>query len=242
MPMILGIDTSAKTASAAVCDGERIIAQSQLNTPLTHSQTALPMVQAMLDCARLMPEDLDLFAVSAGPGSFTGLRIGVAAVKALAFTLGKPCAGVSTLEAMARNMTGIDGVVCSVMDARCQQVYTALFEVSEGGKRFERLCADSAISLQELEERLAGLKKTEKPAILVGDGAEMCYNILKERMEIRLAPPMLRYQTGYGVCMAAREALERGETVAAHELMPVYLRLPQAERERNARLGINSNK
>ena len=232
--MILGIDTSAKTASAAICADGKIIAQTQLNTRLTHSQTVLPMVQSLLECAMVDIADIDCFAVSAGPGSFTGLRIGISAVKSICFTLSKPCAGVSTLEALARNITGTDAVVCAAMDARCRQVYTAMFEISENGSRFERLTEDEALSLEELEERL---KKIDKRIILVGDGAELCYNIMKERVEnIALAAPLMINQTGYGVCMAAESALQKGETLRAAELMPKYLRLPQAERERMAKL------
>jgi len=234
LPIILGIDTSAKTASAAICADGKIIAQTQLNTRLTHSQTALPMVQALLDCATVDIADIDCFAVSAGPGSFTGLRIGIAAVKSICFTLNKPCAAVSTLEALARNMTGMDAVVCAAMDARCRQVYTALFEISDNGAKFSRLTPDEAISVEELEGRL---KNIDKKIIFVGDGAELCYNIMKESVEnIAIAPPMLINQTGYGVCMAAEAAIEKGETLSAAELMPKYLRLPQAERERMAKL------
>jgi len=234
LPIILGIDTSAKTASAAICAEGKIIAQTQLNTRLTHSQTALPMVQALLDCAMLTMEDIDCFAVSSGPGSFTGLRIGIAAVKAICFTSKKPCAGVSTLEALARNLTGIDGIVCAAMDARCRQVYTALFEISGNGTVFRRLSEDAAISVEELELQL---KSVGKKITLVGDGAELCYQFMKEHIsELVLAAPLMINQTGFGVCMAAQAAIEKGETVEAGELMPKYLRLPQAERERMAKL------
>ena len=240
MPVILGLDTSAKAASAAICRDGKIIAQTQLNTRLTHSQTALPMVQSLLDCAKMTLDDIDCLAVSAGPGSFTGIRIGISAVKAISFTLDKPCIGASTLESLARNMTGTSGIVCPVMDARCKQVYTAMFELDAESGRFERLFADEAISIDTLEKRLKEtprVKNSEKSVILVGDGAEMCYNIMKAETDVALAPPMLVNQTGYGVCMAAEAAIERGEAVTAQRLMPVYLRLPQAERERNARLA-----
>ena len=240
MPMILGLDTSAKTASAAICGGGRIIAQTQLNTPLTHSQTALPMVQSLLDCAKLTLDEMDYLAVSAGPGSFTGVRIGIAAVKAIAFALDKPCIGVSTLEALARNMTGLSGIVCPMMDARCRQVYTAMFALDAESGSFERLFADEAISIDDLEKRIGETLQSKnygKSVILVGDGAEMCYNIMKDRTGVTLAPPMLVNQTGYGVCAAAEAAALRGDILSAGQLMPVYLRLPQAERERNARLA-----
>ena len=124
----LGIDSSAVSVGAAVCDGEKIIADGFINNKITHSQTLMPLVEAIITNAKMTLADIDIFAVSAGPGSFTGLRIGVSAVKGMAYALGKPCKAVSTLDAMAYNLLGTDGIVCAVMDARCDQVYNALFE------------------------------------------------------------------------------------------------------------------
>ncbi|MGN0661063.1 MAG: tRNA (adenosine(37)-N6)-threonylcarbamoyltransferase complex dimerization subunit type 1 TsaB, partial [Oscillospiraceae bacterium] len=140
--IILGIDTSAQTASAAVCSEDRIIACGSVNAKLTHSQTIMPLVTSLLEAAHISLDGIDAFAVSKGPGSFTGIRIGVSAVKGLAFAKSKPCIGVSTLSALAYNMLGFDGIICPVMDARCSQVYNAVFRISGGAP--ERLCPDRA--------------------------------------------------------------------------------------------------
>ncbi|MCI8554532.1 MAG: tRNA (adenosine(37)-N6)-threonylcarbamoyltransferase complex dimerization subunit type 1 TsaB [Clostridiales bacterium] len=231
---ILALDTSAGPASCAVSEEGQIVASAAVNVRLTHSQTLMPMVEGMLKNAGLTLEDIDLMAVSVGPGSFTGIRIGVSALKGLAFPRTTPCAGVSTLAAIARNLEGTaigeESIVCPVMDARCCQVYTALFATNcEGG--LTRLTADGALTLEELEARLTSLKKN---VFLVGDGAELCYNTLKDKLPCRLAPPHLRYQQAAGVAMEAVGLAAAGQTVPAEELMPVYLRLPQAERERLA--------
>ncbi|MBE6757351.1 MAG: tRNA (adenosine(37)-N6)-threonylcarbamoyltransferase complex dimerization subunit type 1 TsaB [Ruminococcaceae bacterium] len=226
---ILAVETSAGPASCAVVEDGRVIASSYNNTAQTHSQTLMPMVEAMLEQAALTVADMDRLVVSAGPGSFTGVRIGVAALKGLAFTENKPCVGVSTLAAIARNAEGVgfEGVVCAAMDARCRQVYTACF-LAEGGK-IRRLSADEAISTDELKTRLAAYNK---PIFLVGDGARLCYNeFCGEIDSLLLAPEHLRFQTAVGVAREAQEA----STVTAEELQPLYLRLPQAERELRAR-------
>lgn len=226
---ILAIETSAGPASCAVTENGEILASAVVNTRLTHSQTLLPMVDAMLKNAALSLEDMDVLAVSAGPGSFTGVRIGVAAVKGLAFTSKIPCARVSTLAAMAHNADGLpfDGIVCAVMDARCRQVYTADF-LCEGGKVI-RLTPDEAISIDDLKIRLNSYKKM---IFLVGDGANLCYTSLKEFVpNLILAPPALRFQQATGVAAVAAVLAENGQCIDAAALLPVYLRLPQAERE-----------
>ena len=166
---ILAIESSAGPASCAITQDGDILAEAGVNTRLTHSQTLMPMVQDMLRNSQTALTDIDVLAVAAGPGSFTGVRIGVAAVKGLAFARGIPCAAVSTLAAMAENLRGVpfDGVICSVMDARCRQVYTACFD----GASLDRLTPDEAISLEDLKIRLLSYKK---PIFLVGDGAAMC--------------------------------------------------------------------
>ena len=226
--MILGIDSSAITAGCALCDGGRIIAEQFLNTKHTHSQTLLPMVETMLKSADLALSDIDAIAVTAGPGSFTGLRIGIASVKGMAMGAGKPCIEVSTLEAIAYNFVGIDGVICCAMDARCGQVYNALFK-SENGV-ISRLCEDRAIKAADLCEEL---KAIEGRIILAGDGAELLDNTSEHCFT--LAPYLLRYQRGAGVCFAA----EGKQIIEAAALMPSYLRLPQAERERLEREKAN---
>lgn len=226
----LGIDTSARAASAAVCEDEHILCESYLDVGLTHSETLLPMLEAMLRTAAISLDDIEAIAVSVGPGSFTGLRIGIAAVKGLAFPRGIPCIGVSTLEGLAWNLIGQSCIACCVMDARCKQVYTARFAVE--GETVTRLCDDEAITIAELEEKLSALGG-EKPVILVGDGALLCYNSFGEKLNIQLAPPQLRCQHANSVCRAAAGRA----AVGAGELAPAYLRMPQAERERRKKEG-----
>ncbi len=219
--MILGIDSSAITAGCALYEDGKVIAEQFLNTKHTHSQTLLPMVENMLKSAEVSLSDVKKIAVTAGPGSFTGLRIGIASVKGMAMGSGKPCVSVSTLEAIAYNFVGIDGIICCAMDARCGQVYNALFR-SESGV-ISRLCEDRAIKAVDLYEEL---KSVEGRVILAGDGAELLHKATEE--SFTLAPLPLRYQRGLGVCLAALDK----EPIEAAALMPSYLRLPQAERER----------
>lgn len=225
---ILGIETSAVTASCALCEiGEapRVIASGSLHTDQVHSKTLIPFMEAMLKGAGVSLPAVDAFAVSVGPGSFTGLRIGVSAVKGMAYALGKPCRAVSSLLGLAYQFTVTDAVICAVMDARCRQVYNALFRVSDG--RVERLCEDRALSVDALGEEL---NRYGEKIILAGDGAALVNRAFEGKFT--LAPPMLRYQSAVGVCFAA----EGLPDVAADALMPTYLRLPQAERERLSRM------
>lgn len=227
---ILGFDSSAKTASVAVCDENGLTAQYFQNCGLTHSRTLLPMAEDMIKNLDISLNDIDLFAVAQGPGSFTGIRIGVSTVKGLAWALGKPVCGVSTLEAMAYNGSVLpDGsLVCCVMDARRSQFYNALFEM-RGGVPF-RLCPDRAIGAEELIKDAENYKKS---LYIVGDGAKLCYNVMdKFKFGAVLAPEPVRYQSAWGVCMAANG--KPPQTV--HELLPVYLRLSQAERERQEKV------
>ena len=218
-------------ASVAVSEDGALIAQSYQRSGLTHSRTLLPMCRDLLENCGLTLGEMDVVAVAAGPGSFTGLRIGVATAKGLAWPGDKPCAGVSTLEAMAWPLAHLEGDLCAVMDARRHQVYNARFQ-AEGGQLL-RLCPDRAISIDELAAELLSREKTQ---ILVGDGAELCYNELTKRgLPVRLAPPHLRWQSAWGVVRAAEELARTGGLVTAAELAPVYHRLSQAERERLAR-------
>lgn len=227
---ILGFDSSAKSASVAICDGDVLIAQYYQNCGLTHSKTLLPMAEDLLKNLEMTLADIDLIAVAQGPGSFTGVRIGVSTVKGLAWACEKPVCGVSTLEAMAYNAGAMpEGtIVCCVMDARRNQFYNALFEIKSGIP--VRLCEDRAISGDELVEHV---EKCKKPVYVVGDGAKLCYNVLdKNSVSAVLAPEPLRNQCAWGVCMAALGKKEQ----TVHELLPVYLRLSQAERERQERV------
>lgn len=224
---ILALDTSAKTATAAVIEEDKILCRASVTVNLTHSQTLLPLCDSMLKAAGFALADIDFFAVSEGPGSFTGLRIGIGAVKGMAQGLNKPCVGVSTLEALACNYTGLQGIVCAVMDARCQQVYTAVFRVNGGAP--ERLTPDEALAIEELGKKLLSFNE---PVTFVGDGALLCYEALKDRLSAVLAPPQLRLQDAASVAFAAQRFLQNGgQPLGAAELMPQYLRLPQAERE-----------
>lgn len=225
---ILALETSAVAASAAVCEEEALVAQSFQRTGLTHSATLMPMVESMLKNAGLTLAEMDIIAVAAGPGSFTGLRIGVSAAKGLAWSTNKPCASVSTLEAMAWQLSGMEGVVCAAMDARRQQVYNALFELRDG--KPVRLTPDRAISLEELQGELTNIEENQ---ILVGDGAVLCYNAFQSNGHpIRLAPPHLQFQSAWGVARCALEQARAGQLTDAAGLVPNYHRLSQAERER----------
>lgn len=231
---ILALETSAKSVSAAVVENGTVLASAYQNTGLTHSRTLMPLVDGMLKAAELQLEDMGLIAVAQGPGSFTGLRIGVSAAKGLAWARELPCCGVSTLVAMAQNLRHMEGEIVCAMDARRNQVYNAVFEARDG--QLTRLSEDRAIGLAQLAEEIKNRPGTK---IIVGDGAQLCYNHLAEQgIACRLAPQQLRMQNAVGVALAAEELAAEGKTVSAHQLVPVYLRLSQAERERLAR-GLN---
>ena len=232
---ILALESSAVAASVALCEDETLIAQAFQNTGLTHSQTLLPLAEDLLKNCGLTMADMDLIAVAEGPGSFTGLRIGVAAAKGLAWGGELPCAGCSTLESMAWNLAGFEGEVCVAMDARRKQVYNARFRVD--GEQPHRLTPDRAISLEDL---IAELQGTETTQIIVGDGAKLCYDALTAAgIPAKLAPPNLRMQSAWGVARLALEKARTGQTITANELAPVYHRLSQAERERLERENQN---
>ena len=227
---ILALETSAKAVSAAISENGRILASGYQDTGLTHSRTLMPIVEHILKNTELKLEDMDAIAVAVGPGSFTGIRIGVAAAKGLAFGAGIPVIGVSTLEAMATGLAHWDGLVICAMDARRQQVYNANFAAKVG--TLTRLTEDRAIALSELVKEV---ENDERPKIIVGDGGRLCYNVLLEQgVPCVLAPPHLLQQSAAAVGLAAEEALRRGEQpVSAQELLPVYLRQAQADRLRN---------
>lgn len=220
---ILAIDSSACAASVAIMDNEKLLSEFYLNVGLTHSQTLMPLVSSALECAGLSCTNIDLFVVTNGPGSFTGVRIGVAAIKGLAQAVNRKCVGVSTLEAMAYNLLGTECIACCVMDARCEQVYTAMFLVNMDSVC--RITQDSAMKISELSEQI---NKCSQPVVLVGDGAQMCYDKLSAQLpELRLAPEGNRYQRASGAALASKGV----DAVNFHNLGINYLRLPQAERE-----------
>lgn len=228
--LTLCLESSAKTASAALFEDSKFLGQYFQADGLTHSRTLLPMAEALLKNTEHEMKDLGLIAVAHGPGSFTGLRIGMAAAKGLAWALEIPTVGVSTLEAMAYGGPDMEGaMLCCVMDARRQQVYNALFAIKDGKPC--RLCPDRAISIAELQKELID---SEKSWILLGDGAQLCYNTMeKDKVALHLAPEGLRFQCARGVGLAALEK----EPHSADDLLPVYLRLSQAERERQERMA-----
>ena len=227
----LALETSAKSVSVAVTEDGKVLASSYQNIGLTHSVTLMPLMDGMPQNAGLTLKDMDLLAVAAGPGSFTGLRIGVSALKGLAWAEDKPCCGVSTLEAMAQNGRLFTGTVVCAMDARRSQVYNALFRCENG--QLTRLCPDRAIGLEELAEEL---RKDEGPKLALGDGGRLCCDYLNSHgIACRLAPENGLYQSAVGVALAAEDMARRGETVSGRDLVPTYLRLSQAERERLAK-------
>ena len=227
---ILALESSAKAASCAVLEDGGVLASAWQATGLTHSRTLLPMVEDMLKNSELSIQDIDAVAIAAGPGSFTGLRIGIAAVKGLAWAAEKPCIPASTLEAMAWPLAYLEGNIVCAMDARRQQIYNAAF-LAEGGT-LTRLREDRAISLEEAAADLAGM---DGPMYIVGDGAEMCCNYFRlQGIACQMAPVHLRLQSAVGVGMAAQRLWPEG-AVTAQDLSLTYLRLSQAERERLAR-------
>mgnify|MGYP004654871127 FL=1 len=229
---LLAFETSAKAASVALTQEGKLLGESYQNTGLTHSQTLMVMAQDLLRQCGVAISQLDAVAVAKGPGSFTGVRIGVAAAKGLAWGAELPCVGVSTLSAMAVGLGAWQGYVCPVMDARRSQVYNALFHVDCG--KYTRIREDRAISLQELGE---DVKNLSQPIFLVGDGSVLCYNTLLEAVPALVLPPEHRmHQRAVGVALEAQRMMAQGNVTPAAELVPNYLRLSQAERERNERM------
>lgn len=229
---ILSVECSATPASCAIIDDGKIIASSFINTKLTHSQTLMQMIINTLNNSSTVLSDVDSIAIAVGPGSFTGLRIGISAVKGLAAPTNIPCIPVSTLDAMAEQFTTQDCIICAVMDARCNQFYNALFEIKNGS--VTRLCTDRALMGDELKKELLE-KYTDKKIIICGDGADLFYKSLTDLKNVSLAPDFLKYQSAVGVGLFATKNIDKNLSVSADELLPLYLRLPQAERELKAK-------
>lgn len=229
--LILSLDSSAKAASVALMEDSKLLGEFFIDTDFTHSRTLGPMVQNLFAVTGKTIDDVELIAVSNGPGSFTGVRIGVAMAKGLAFPKDLPCVPVSTLESMAYNLTLTDCVVCAVMDARRDQVYNAMFSTKYG--EVERLCEDRAISIDALKSEIEE-KYTSERVILVGDGAQITMRAFMDmNTPVEVAPKNLLMQRASSVALAAKAKLDRGEIpLKASALLPSYLRLSQAERER----------
>ena len=221
---ILAFETSAKAASVAIAEDGRLLGESYCNSGVTHSQTLMTMAEGLIaSCGQP-----DAVAVAAGPGSFTGVRIGVAAAKGYAWGRELPCYGVSTLEAMAWGLGAFQGWICPCMDARRSQVYNALFRAEEGS--LQRRTEDRAISLEELKKELLEL---DGPIFLVGDGSNLCYNTLRGDVPNLVLPPEHRmHQRASGVAVLASREIAQGKAGDAAALVPNYLRLSQAEREK----------
>lgn len=223
---ILSIDSSSVTASVAITENGNILSEKFINNGLTHSQTLMPMVEEAINESGISVSDIDLFAVTNGPGSFTGVRIGISCVKGMADALGKKCIAVSTLEAIAEPLKNQDVIACAVMDARCNQVYTALFN------KGNRICEDKAVLIDELGEEL---KQFDKKIVFIGDGSVLCYERLGENIRnCETADENIRFVHGSGIGFIAEEKIKNGEKpISSVNLVPFYLRLPQAERELN---------
>ena len=230
--LILAFETTAKAGSVALLEDGKLLAESYQNTGLTHSQTLMVMAEDMLKQAGKTVADVTTVAVAEGPGSFTGVRIGVAAAKGFAWGAEIPCYGVSTLEAMAETLGVYEGHICACMDARRNQVYNALFLADRGN--LERVSEDRAIALTELK---SDLEHIDGPVFLVGDGAALTYKTLKDAVPEMVLPPEHRmHQRASGVAIVAARKIAAGESGDANALTPNYLRLSQAERERAERM------
>ena len=223
---ILSVDSSSVTASVAITENGNILSEKFINNGLTHSQTLMPMVENAINESGVSINDIDLFAITNGPGSFTGVRIGIASVKGMADALNKKCIAVSTLEAIAQPLENQDVIACAVMDARCNQVYTALFNNGN------RLCEDKAILIDELGDEL---KQYDKKIVFIGDGSVLCYDKLHEIIQnCEVADENIRFVHGSSVGFVAEEKIKaQEEPIDSANLVPFYLRLPQAERELN---------
>ena len=229
---ILSVDSSSVSASVAITENGVTLAENFINNGLTHSQTLMPMVEKTLIDADVSIKDIEVFAITNGPGSFTGVRIGIASVKGMADALNKKCVAISTLEAIAEPLKNEDCIVCAVMDARCNQVYTAIFENGN------RLCEDKAVLIDELGDEL---KNYNKKVVFIGDGSVLCYEKLKDVVtDISIADEDIRYVHASSIGRLAEVKIKNGEMpIDSANLVPFYLRLPQAERELNNKLKKN---
>lgn len=238
--LILSIDSSAAAASVALFEDKKLLGEFFVNTDFTHSRTLVPMIDNLLSVTGKAVSDIELVAVSNGPGSFTGVRIGVSVAKGIAFPDDLPCMAVSTLESMAYNLVLTDCIVCAVMDARRNQVYNAMFSIEYG--EVHRLCEDRAISLADLKSEIAVLYEGKR-VILVGDGCTVAMRELMDlQRSVEMAPEALRFQRASSVALAAQSRIQAGEKPQnSAQLLPSYLRLSQAERERQEKQTADNN-
>ena len=228
--IVLGLDSTAKVAAVGVYDGERTLSEERIESTMTQSELLLPLARKALTAAGLSFADVDLYALTLGPGSFTGVRIGVGLVKGLVFDKDIPCAGVSILEALAENLLPFDGIAAPVLDARRDQVYNALFACENG--RLVRLTEDRVLPLGELLGEL-GEKHRTTPILFAGDAYDKAVARAKEAgLFASEVAPEKRLPSGAAVARLGYAAYLRGDCVSGEALAPVYLRLPQAERER----------
>ena len=229
---ILSIECSATPASCAIIEDGKIKANFFINARLTHSQTLMHMIINTLDNSATKLCDIDKIAIAVGPGSFTGLRIGISAVKGLAAPNNIPCIPISTIDGMVQQFSDRNCIVCAVMDARCNQFYNALFEIKDG--TITKLCNDRALMAEELKNELLNTY-SNKQIIICGDGADSFYNYIGDVKNISLALENLKYQSAVGVGLFAYNNIVSITEVTPQELLPTYLRLPQAERELKAK-------
>lgn len=231
--MILGIDTAGHTLGVAIMDENRLLCEYTLSAGFTHSETLLPAIDFLLHSCGITCADIDLFGVCAGPGSFTGLRIGLSTVKGLALPFNVLCAGVSTMEAIAWGYTGT-GILIAAQDARRGEVYWAAFNLSNHC----RLTPDKSSPAAAIADYIASYTE---PIIFAGDGAYLCMQEFSDLPNVVSCPDALRTSRAIGVCLAARAMRDRGELCKPADLLPNYHRLSQAERERAERLSSVSN-
>ena len=226
--VILGIESSAQSSSAAIVKDGKLLSEMFLNVGLTHSVTLMPLIRKAVEGAELAIKDIDAVAVSNGPGSFTGVRIGVSTAKGIAQPENKKCMPVSTLEAIAYPLTDSECIAVSVMDARCKQVYCALFDCKNA--QMTRITQDDAISLDSLRDIL---NTYDKKKVLIGDGADIAYDyLMNDVADLYKASPAIKYQKASSVALLAEKMINDGmECVSSNDLVPSYLRLSQAERE-----------
>ncbi|MBR5155772.1 MAG: tRNA (adenosine(37)-N6)-threonylcarbamoyltransferase complex dimerization subunit type 1 TsaB [Clostridia bacterium] len=232
--LIFGIDTCCMAATAAIVDDKKMVAQTVLNQGKTHSQIMMPQVEEMFKIAEIDPQEIDAFAAAQGPGSFTGVRIGVATAKAMAQAVDKPCIGISTLEALAYSSKYFDGIAAPILDARRDQVYNALFDCKKG--IMKRMTEDRALMLGDLLEELKGL---DRDVIFMGDGVFVFEEEIKNTLGSRafFAPKTTMMNLGGAVAELGAEKFKNGETITYGQLVPSYVRLSQAERDLLAKNG-----